>query len=537
MPAPVSDTVNLVITADSTGLARAGFGTPLLLSYGQTWAERVRSYSSLAEVAVDFPSTSSPEYLCAAALFGQSPKPTKLKIARGSSPPTMAYVGTLNVPTVGNAITAKVRAPGATSTDIVLPVAANLTFTADSATDVCTATAHQMVTGDGPFRATSSGTLPTGLAVDTDYWVNVLGVNTFEFCTSRANALAGTQIDITTNGTGTLTLLRATRDVLNAQLVDRLNAVPGRNYLAAIVSLGGDNDTFTVTGLAAGNWFSIAMSATQTTLNQSYADPGVANDLISITVEDNDWYCLLTAFDAVSYVTAAAGYIQAQKKIYLAGCSQTLSVNGGLGGGGIDTLDVLRSSLLSRTAGVYCPNPAAFRAAQWAGKRLPLDPGSETWKFAQLALSAAAGDAAESLTSTQRSNLRAKRANWLESTAGLAFMYDGTMASGEFIDVVRGLDWLDDDMTVAVLQTLANNPKIPYTDEGVAVIKGDVRASLRRAFNRGIITEPDADDVTAPLVANVAPADRAARLLPDVRFVARLQGAIHKVNIRGVVSV
>jgi hypothetical protein len=39
--------------------------------------------------------------------------------------------------------------------------------------------------------------------------------------------------------------------------------------------------------------------------------------------------------------------------------------------------------------------------------------------------------------------------------------------------------------------------------------------------------------VTAPKVADIDPADRAARLLPDVQFSATLASAIHAVEITG----
>lgn len=53
-------------------------------------------------------------------------------------------------------------------------------------------------------RATTTGTLPGGLAVDTDYYVNILNGTLH---TSSANAIAGTSpIDITTQGTGNHTL-------------------------------------------------------------------------------------------------------------------------------------------------------------------------------------------------------------------------------------------------------------------------------------------------------------------------------------------
>lgn len=67
-----------------------------------------------------------------------------------------------------------------------------------------TTTAHQYVTGvKGQF--TTTGTLPTGLALNTDYYAIRVSATTLKFATSLANAEAGTAIAFTDDGTGTHT--------------------------------------------------------------------------------------------------------------------------------------------------------------------------------------------------------------------------------------------------------------------------------------------------------------------------------------------
>lgn len=84
------------------------------------------------------------------------------------------------------------------------------TFTADAGTDVCTYTSttsypSNILTGTR-VRLTTSGTLPAGLALATDYYVIRISDTTYELCTSYANAVAGTQVNITDAGTGTHTM-------------------------------------------------------------------------------------------------------------------------------------------------------------------------------------------------------------------------------------------------------------------------------------------------------------------------------------------
>jgi hypothetical protein len=76
------------------------------------------------------------------------------------------------------------------------------TFTADPATDICTAVGHGMETGDGLVRPSSTGTLPAGIAAATSHWLIVIDADHFKLATSLANAYAGTAINITDAGTG-----------------------------------------------------------------------------------------------------------------------------------------------------------------------------------------------------------------------------------------------------------------------------------------------------------------------------------------------
>lgn len=78
-----------------------------------------------------------------------------------------------------------------------------LAFTGTATTDNLTATNHGMFTGYGPIQATG-GSLPTGMAENTNYWVIAVDANNFKIATSKANAIAGTAIDLTANGSGSV---------------------------------------------------------------------------------------------------------------------------------------------------------------------------------------------------------------------------------------------------------------------------------------------------------------------------------------------
>lgn len=79
------------------------------------------------------------------------------------------------------------------------------TFTADASTDTCTKSSHGFTTGI-KVQFTTTGTLPAGLSLATDYYLIVLTASTFKVASSLANAQAGTAIDITDSGSGTHTV-------------------------------------------------------------------------------------------------------------------------------------------------------------------------------------------------------------------------------------------------------------------------------------------------------------------------------------------
>ena len=113
----------------------------------------------------------------------------------------------------------------------------------------------------------------------------------------------------------------------------------------------------------------------------------------------------------------------------------------------------------------------------------------------------------------------------------------GVPRQSEFIDVTRFIDWLQARLKENIFRALAVNPKIPFTDSGIQAIVSEVEGVLRRGVTLGGINPDEPITVTAPLASEVDANTKASRLLPDIRFIAVLAGAIHKVQVRGTVTV
>lgn len=81
----------------------------------------------------------------------------------------------------------------------------SVTFTADNTTDIITHTGYDIMSLSR-VQLTTTTTLPAGLSLATDYWTVRQSATTSKLATSLADAVAGTTVDFTTNGTGTHTI-------------------------------------------------------------------------------------------------------------------------------------------------------------------------------------------------------------------------------------------------------------------------------------------------------------------------------------------
>ncbi len=100
-----------------------------------------------------------------------------------------------------------ITSPKLYSCELMPVTIADDTFTSSGTDAINTATAHGMLTGDGPFQLTTTTTLPAGLELLTDYYVESTGANTFELYLTRDLAIAsGGGVATTDTGTGTHTI-------------------------------------------------------------------------------------------------------------------------------------------------------------------------------------------------------------------------------------------------------------------------------------------------------------------------------------------
>jgi len=75
--------------------------------------------------------------------------------------------------------------------------------------NTATITGHGLTTGTGPVQIASTLTVPPGLEEDTDYWLIATDANTLKFAETLEDAVEGTAIALTGDGTGDITIVGA----------------------------------------------------------------------------------------------------------------------------------------------------------------------------------------------------------------------------------------------------------------------------------------------------------------------------------------
>ncbi len=192
----------------------------------------------------------------------------------------------------------------------------------------------------------------------------------------------------------------------------------------------------------------------------------------------------------------------------------------------------LKAKNYDRTVSDYTSIADNNIEAAWVGLNAPEPPGSITWAFKQLK-----GVEADDLTDSEKTAVHKKNANTFTEVGGVNITEKGTVVSGEFIDIIRGTDFLQARMEERIFGVLASSKKVPFTNQGIDVFRSVVNGVLQLGIDQGILTNNPAPVVTAPDISEVTAADKTSRTLRNLKFNATFAGAIHKITVQGTISV
>lgn len=326
---------------------------------------------------------------------------------------------------------------------------------------------------------------------------------------------------------GTVYSFTGDADPTATEIVTGLKALINADSACVVTASG--TSTLILTADNAGQPFTCELGARLTQVATT-ASNGIADDIASAIDSDNDWYFMLMTSVVEHEVLTAAATIEALRKMFCY-LSSDATVRSSVT---TDIASVLKAALYYRTFISYSGTPAERSDAAFVGRVAPLSPGSETWFGKTMA-----GVTKDAWTDTEQTRLNTKNVNYYLELGGKNITFNGKTAGGEFIDVIRFIDWLQARMQEQVFGDITSLDKLPFTDNGISVIDLGMRAVLERGVAAGGIASSNDYTVTVPKSKDIYANDKAARKMisPNCpKFTAVLAGAIHATDIGGEVT-
>ena len=493
MTRPIKRFIDVEIRKDTPRVSAAGFGILMMITDSLLLSSTVRHKSFLSAAAVDaFFGDASEESLAADAFFFQDPflenQPGEIQFGRF----------------VDDAIAALIECGSSPETDFEvwkLISDGEFAVTIDGGLVELTALDFTSVTS----LADVAAVIDTALAANGDCY----------FLINRFNIISGT-----TGASSTITLL----DTVAAPAGTDIS---GSDYLDGDVIVGPTNLGGSI-------------------LSQGQIAETFATAITAIENVNSDWYAMgaLKKYRDGTDTEDMADEIESRRKMFLIATNDTnvLVLN--------DTstfMYYIKNANYKRSAGIYHDNTTLYPDASWMGQQLPKDVGSTNWAFKELAGIAQGAEVdipAVVLSELQKDAALDVNCNVYTTVLAADFAYLGTMGGGknvdkegEFIDIIRNIDFLQARTEEGLMSLLLEKDIIPFTNAGITIVDTRLKSRLDEyGVKQGILVEGSII-TTFPKRSEVSQSDRDDRLLPDGTFIAELQGGINKVVVRGTVFI
>ncbi len=537
----MTDVVTSTISVFDSAPAQANFGTPLILAY-HTNFYGVREYdadpSGLVALAADGFSETSAAYRKASAICAQTPHCSTFKIGTRASPNAQVLELTPLWTTVGRTISLTVDCAG-TSTEVsYAPVAG------DTAADICAELvsaihalagvwavdgATKVIVGPDSLDERVYLKAVVGLAV-ADVSANAVGSPQALTLMPDAPDGEGIVYSCTIVYAGTATAISYTSLITDDQnkvtiaLEDLIEAVTGID--SEVVEGTGDTDYVDVAQTADDPLTPIYIVNVSDTLTLANTSPtaGIAADLTTAAAEDDAWYGLLIDSESPAEIAAAAasGIMATRIGLALSHDEDNATASDGVA-------YTIHGTSNQRFAVQVTRDSVGCLDAALMGRQFSQNPGSSTWFGKTLT-----GPTADAWASGEKANILANGGSIYTIEMGISFTKNGQACGGRFLDVTRGLDWLDYEIKAALLSAILNTEKLGFVDVDAAVLEAALRGVLSAAEGRKLLAP--GWSVTRPAVSAVSQANRALRIFPDLKWSAVLQGAIQSVLVSGTVT-
>lgn len=288
-----------------------------------------------------------------------------------------------------------------------------------------------------------------------------------------------------------------------------------------------DGTTKVVITATAGLTIDLTDICTAITIADVTADPGITADLTAIAQADNDWYMLLVDSSSEAINNAVAAWTEGTYKLFTGHTADTAVTTSAT----TDIASDLQDFSYWRSSIWYNKDICAGVAVAIAANRATATPGSDTWALKNLS----GVIPSDHLTETQIGNLNNKNCNFYQTVGTEGRTYGGRNSGGEYIDVVRFLDWLRATMQVNIYNALVSYAKVPNTSEGISVIQGAIENTLRAGVQAGGF-KPNSTGSIAPDASDTNKFDAVTRTMSGFTFSGVLANAIQAVVVAGEVT-
>lgn len=204
----------------------------------------------------------------------------------------------------------------------------------------------------------------------------------------------------------------------------------------------------------------------------------------------------------------------------------------------IDTLGKVQELGYTRTAGRWHHNADTIFPEVWiTGKMGQSIAGTKNWKFQIPNGIDTASDlvTGKSLSSGKQGYIKDRNASWFGTERGQTFNHGGKVASGEWADVIRSVDFLNDLIETRLLNLQLNastNGKISFTSADKSLVANVVDSVLAYGVDLKILTgyKPCSVPDEVPFE------DQANRILQGLNWTGYLAGAVNFIVVDGVLT-
>lgn len=592
---PISRLINVSVNLSPLPAQIQNLNNLLLLGNSDVInvTERLRNYATIGAVATDF-GTAAPEYLAAVLWFEQSPQPTTLSIGRWAQTATAGKLLGATLSAAQQLIT-NFTSITTGAFELLLngiPTSINgLNFSAvtnlNGVATVIQTALNAAIAGttcvwNAAYSRFEIESATTGATSSIGFVNSPTATGNAAFSTQPTAAdtltIGGTVVTfVSTTPSGNQVQIGGTLPLTLSALYSFLSASTDTNLVKFTYCLVGTTLYFAAVATGtAGNALTLAKSSTAITLSGATLAGGsgsdmstalgltsassgsyVANGIVAesaatmIALFDNmfgqAWYAAQMVVGVDADRLAVAAYIEAASNKHIFGAT-TMEAAVLVATDTTNLAYKLQQLGYNRTMVQYSSsNPHAVASAL---ARILTTNYNGNNTVITLMYKQEPGIIPETLNASQISALEGFNCNvFLAYNNNTAIFEQGTVASGNFLDVVTGTDWLALDIQTTLYNLLyTSTTKIPQTDAGNHQLVTGIESVCSQGVQNGLLAPgtwqsggfgslntgdfmPKGFYIYAPPIASQSPTARAARQSVVFQVAAKLAGAIHTVDV------